>query len=55
VLPPGDYLLAADDGSFNMNPASDSTVFEPFVPTALHVTLQRDEQKTLDLRVPERR
>ncbi len=53
VLPPGDYLVAPTDGSFSFNPLGDRTAFDSLVPIARRVTLQREERKTLDLRVPD--
>jgi len=55
VLPPGDYLVAATDGSFRFNPLGDRQAFDALVPHASHVILQGEEQKTMDLRVPERK
>ena len=55
VLPPGDYLIAATDGSFRFNPLGDRRAFDPLVPHARHVILQGEEQKTVDLTVPERK
>jgi len=49
VLPPGDYLVAVVADTASISPTS----FDILQRQARPVTLQRDEQKTLDLRVPE--
>lgn len=51
VLPPGDYLVAVVTDTSSISPTS----FDALAQQARPVTLQRDEQKTMALRVPERR